>query len=625
MGAETRAFEAEVSKLLNLMVNALYSHKDIFLRELISNASDACDRLRYAGLTQPELLVDDPNLKVTIAVDAKKRTISVTDNGIGMNRDDLVENLGTIARSGTAAFVDQMTGDQAKDATLIGQFGVGFYSSFMVADDVTVTTAKAGADTAWQWRSAGTGEYTIDEVPRERRGTEVVLHLRKGESEFLETARLRQIVKTYSDHIALPILLAEDGKEDTINTASALWTRPKNEISEEQYKEFYHHVAHAFDDPWLTVHMKAEGRLEYASLLFVPSTRPFDLFQPERKHRVKLYVRRVFITDDCKDLMPSWLRFVTGIVDSEDLPLNISREMLQHNPIVAKIRAALVKRVLNELKKKADKEPEAFATFWDNFGAVIKEGLYEEDGAREQLLALLRCQSTHGDDLVTLDDYVGRMRPGQDAIYYVAGDAEQQLRNSPQIEGLVARGVEVLLLTDPVDEFWLSRVDSFADKPFKSVTRGDIDLDKIDAPCGPAETKDDGESPAQADVGLLIARLKTALGEAVKDVRVSRRLTDSAVCLVADETGLDMHLERMLRQHDQMHGVSQRILEVNPKNGLIRALVARAKDHPADSLIDDAAWLLLDQARIIEGDTIPDPAAFSKRMTTMMEKGIAVG
>ena len=618
---ETKRFEAEVGQLLNLMANALYSHKEVFLRELISNSSDACDRLRYAAITQPELTEGDADLKVTIATDKKKRTVTLADNGIGMNRDDLIENLGTIARSGTANFVKQMTGDAAKDVALIGQFGVGFYASFMVADRITVTTAKAGEDTAWQWVSEGTGEYTVGEVSREFRGTRVELHLRKGENEFLEETRLRRIITTYSDHIALPIVIEGKDGGETVNTASALWRRPKKDIEAAQYTEFYHHVAHAFDDPWLTLHNKAEGRLEYTNLLFVPSSKPFDLFDPERKHRVKLYVKRVFITDDCEDLMPSWLRFVRGVVDSEDLPLNISREMLQHNPVVTRIRKALVKRVLNELAKKAAKAPEDYDTFWDNFGAVLKEGLYESDEYREQILDLIKAPSTASDGLVGLAQYVERMKPGQDDIYYIIGEELEGLRHSPQIEGLAARGVEVLLFTDPIDEFWTGRATDYKGKPFKSATRGDIDLSKIEGDDKDGDEKDEKDEAAP-EIDALIAAFKVALGDAVKDVRVSARLTDSPVCLVADEGGLDIHMERLLKQHNQLDALSLKVLELNPSNGLVKGLAALAKEKASDPVLDDAAKLLLDQARIIEGEAVPDPAAFSRRMTAVMQKGL---
>src|SRR5437899_1288477 len=492
MPAEKRSFQAEVSRLLDIVAHSLYSEKEIFLRELISNASDACDRLRYAALTEPVLAEGDANYRVVVTPVKSSRTLTVADNGIGMNHDELIENLGTIARSGTAAFVNQLTGDAKQDMSLIGQFGVGFYSAFMVAERVEVLSRKAGDSEGWGWVSDGQGSFTIEPAANVPRGARITLHMREGDQEFLEPQRLRQIVKTYSDHIALPIVLAEGNKEETINTAWALWTRPRAQLTPEQYKELYHHVGHGFDEPWLTVHARAEGVLEYTYLLFVPSQKPFDLFDPERKPRVKLYVRRVFITDEGTDLLPGYLRFVKGIVDSEDLPLNISREMLQSNPMVARMRQQLTRRVLAELGKKASEAPEEYAKFWDAFGAVLKEGLYEDREQRETLLPLARFCSTTRDELVSLDDYVAAMKPGQEAIYTIIGDTLDLLKKSPQLEGFRARGVEVLLLTDPIDEFWVSAIGAYKEKPFKSATRGGLDLDKI-APAD--ETKEEAAKP----------------------------------------------------------------------------------------------------------------------------------
>ena len=628
MGTEKFTFEAEVGKLLDIVAHSLYSHKEIFLRELISNASDACDRLRYAALTDPGLIEGEGDFRITLSVDRKARTVTLADNGIGMSRADLVENLGTIARSGTQAFVERLSGDANNDMALIGQFGVGFYSTFMVAGKVEVLTRKAGETEAWLWASDGKGEYTVSEGVRETRGTTVTVHLAKGEDEFLGEERLGGIVKTYSDHIPIPIVLEDADKEQTLNQASALWTRPKKEITSQQYTEFYHHVGHTFDDPWLTLHNSVEGILSYTNLLFIPSTQPFDLFLPERKQQVKLYVKRVFITDDCEGLLPGYLRFLRGIVDSEDLPLNISREMLQRDPKLARIRSGLVKRILAELKKKADKKPDDYATFWDNFGAVLKEGLYEDRENRDRILAVSRFHTTAGDGLVGLDTYVDRMLDGQEAIYTISGEDGQSLRQSPQLEGFAARGVEVLLLTDPVDEFWVPALGSYRDKPFKSATRGGADLGKItareDADKAAKKAKKK-KAPAAADVDRLTAAFKVALGDAVKDVRASERLTDSPVCLVADEADLDMHLERLLKQHRQMDAaaVTPRILEVNPRHALIRRLADLARDGDgADGVLADAALLLLDQARIVEGEPIPDPAAFSRRLASMMEKGL---
>ncbi|WP_434616902.1 molecular chaperone HtpG [Azospirillum sp. B2RO_4] len=626
MTEERLSFQAEVSRLLDIVAHSLYSEKEVFLRELVSNASDACDRLRYAALTQPELSADDPNLKVRLLVDKDARTLTVADNGIGMNREDLVENLGTIARSGTAAFMKSLEGaekgDGKKDVNLIGQFGVGFYSAFMAADKVTVLTRKAGENQGWRWESDGKGEFTIAETDGLPRGTKIVLHLRDGDDEYLDEARLGGIVRKYSDHIAIPILFGEGDEAKALNSASALWTRSKSEITADQYKEFYHHVGHAFDDPWLTLHWRAEGALEYTNLLYVPSTKPFDLFDPKRAHRVKLYVKRVFITDAAEGLIPPYLRFLRGVVDSEDLPLNISREMLQHNPMLAKIKAGITRRVLSELSKKAkDTENAAeYDTFWENFGAVLKEGLYEDYEHRDDLLKLLRFRTTAGDELVSLEQYVARMKEGQDAIFTISGDDIDTLLRSPQLEGFKAKGVEVLLLTDPVDEFWMPSVGVYDGKPFKSVTRGGADLGKIKG----EEAEKPEEKAPEGELTDLLALLKLTLSDAVKDVRKSERLTDSAVCLVADDNDMDMHLERLLKQHKQLNGeVGKRILEINPSHALIKRLAERAKGTGATDALEDAAWLLLDQARIVEGEPLPDPAAFARRLASAMEKGLA--
>jgi molecular chaperone HtpG len=619
MTQETRSFQAEVSRLLDIVAHSLYSQKEIFLRELVSNASDACDRLRYAALTEPALAEGDTSYRVVLTPDKSARTLTVADNGIGMNRTELIENLGTIARSGTAAFVNQLSGDARKDMSLIGQFGVGFYSAFMVAEKVEVQSRKAGETEGWRWVSDGKGEFTIEPLPEAARGATIVVHLRDGEEEYLEPVRLRRIVNTYSDHIGLPIVLKDDGKEETINTASALWTRQKSEITEEQYKEFYHHVGHSFDDPWLTLHAKAEGVLEYTSLLFVPSARPFDLFDPERKSRVKLYVRRVFITDEGTNLLPAYLRFLRGVVDSEDLPLNISREMLQSNPMVARIRPQLTKRVLTELNRKANESAEEYSKFWNNFGAVLKEGLYEDHEHREELLSLARFRSTMRDGLVSLEEYVAAMKLGQEAIYTITGDSLEVVKQSPQLEGFRARGVEVLLMTDPIDEFSVPSVGSYKDKPFKSATRGGADLDKI----APPEDHKDEQTEPPAKLASLIAIFKLALGDAVKDVRSSDRLTDSAVCLVADEGDMDMHFERLLKQHRQLDTVSKRILELNPRHKLIERLAATVGEAVASDQLSEFAWLLLDQARIIEGEQLPDAAAFARRLSTALERGLS--
>jgi molecular chaperone HtpG len=618
--AETLNFQAEMSRLLDIVAHSLYSDKEVFLRELISNASDACDRLRHDALTRPELAAGDSDYKIAITVDEAAKTISVADNGVGMNREDLVENLGTIARSGTSAFLENLTGDARKDTSLIGQFGVGFYSSFMVADNVEMVTRRAGEDEAWRWSSDGKGSFTIEPAGREGRGATVTVHLRDDDGGYLNKDRLSGIVKRYSDHIPFPITLAEAGGEpEQANTGAALWTRPKADVTEDQYKEFYHHVAHMADEPWSVLHFHAEGVIDYRALLFVPSTQPFDLFQQDRESRVKLYVKRVFITDHETGLVPPWLRFLRGIVDSEDLPLNVSREMLQDNPVTAKIRGGIVKRVLDDLEKKAKEDGESFDGFWKNFGAVLKEGIYEGAGERDRLVKLCRFRSTAGDGLVSLDDYVGRMKEGQDEIFYISGEDADALAKSPQLEGFRAKGIEVLLMTDPVDDFWVPMVGAYEEKAFKSVTRGGADLSKIKG-----EEKDEPQEKAdESDLDPLVAAVKLALGERVKDVRASDRLTDSAVCLVAGEHDMDIHMERILRAHKQLNEASARILEINPKHALIKGLADKARADASAPVLEDAAWLLLDQARILEGEPVTDPVEFARRMSKVMAAGLA--
>ena len=622
---ESFSFQAETSKLLDLMIHSLYREKDIFLRELISNASDACDKLRYEALTKPDLQADDPELKVMIELNKDKRTLMVTDNGIGMNKAELIENLGTIARSGTEAFVKSLAEGKPADLSLIGQFGVGFYSVFMVAEKVEVITRRAGEAEGWRWESAGKGSFTIVPEPDARRGASMILHLRKDADEFLEAERIRHIVRTYSDHIALPIkLLGESRATETLNSASALWTRPKAEITEEKAREFYHHVAHMPGDPWMTIHLRAEGRMEYAALLFVPDRRPFDLFEPDRRSRAKLYVKRVFITDDCEGLLPRYLRFLRGVVDTSDLPLNISRETLQHNPLLAKIRTGLVKRVLGDVEKKAGDATSDYIAFWKNFGAVMKEGLYEDPENRATLIKLARFQTLNGgaSDWVSLDDYVARLQEGQDAIYYITGDNADALRKSPQVEGFRARGVDVLLMTDAVDHFWLPSIGDHGGKQFRSVSQGSADLDAIKLKEPDTKT----ESPvAESELDKLIALIKLSLGDSVKDVRRSARLTDSAVCLVADSGDLDMHLERLLRTHQREVATQKRILEINPRHRLIRALAALVSKAGGSDLLEDAAHLLLDQARIVEGEPPADSIAFASRLSAVLSRAFEAG
>ena len=626
MPEETLQFQAEVSKLLKIVANSLYSQKEIFLRELISNASDACDRLRYAALTNPDLIAGDSEFRVTLAVDPKAKTLTVSDNGIGMTRDELIGDLGTIARSGSAQAVEQLTGDET-DLSLIGQFGVGFYSAFIVSDKVEVISRRADAREAWRWTSSGEGEFAIAEAERGARGTSVVVHLKASEKEFLDSERLSTIVKTYSDHIGLPVVLesATEGEDPTtLNEASALWTRPAKNITKDQYKEFYHHTAHAYDDPWATIHARAEGRIEYAMLLYVPGARPLDLFQPERKPHVRLYVRRVFITDDCEALLPSYLRFVRGVVDTEDLPLNVSRELLQDSPILAKIGSAVVKRVLRELEKRADKKPGEYAEFWANFGAVLKEGIYEDAARREQLLKLARFQSTAGPDLISLADYVGRMKDGQETIHYIAGEDTAKLIASPHLEGYLARDIEVLLLPDAIDEFWVPTVGEFEGKKFVSVTQGEAEFEPLGDPGKKDPDKPEEQASSEGEFSTLIALLKQGLGDQVKDVRTTDRLRESPVCLVAGASDLDRHLARMLKQHGQLEQPpASGILEINPRHPLIKILAAAAGKPGASDSMADAAQLLLDQARIIDGELPADPAAFSRRMADVMAAALS--
>ena len=614
-------------KILKIVANSLYSDRQIFLRELISNASDACDRLRYLAITEPSLTGDDTDFQVELSINKKAKTITVADNGVGMNRESLIDDLGTIARSGSSAFLDALNSDKEEDVALIGQFGVGFYSCFMIAEMVEVTSRRAGEKQAWKWTSNGEGEFTIEEAEREGRGTSIVMRLKKDASEFLEPSRLRHIVSTYSDHISLPIMMEIEGKKETLNQASALWTRQKKDIKSEQYTEFYRHISHAFDEPAMNIHWRAEGRLQYTGLLFIPSSRPMDIFAPERKHGVKLYVKRVFITDECEDLCPAWLRFVKGLIDSEDLPLNVSREMLQNNPALKRIKSALIKRVLGELKKLSDKKPEEYSKFWENFGAVLKEGIYEDADNRDAVLKLARFHSTHDDNLTSLDEYLGRMKEGQEAIYYISGEDVSALAKSPQLEGFRSRGIEVLLMTDPVDEFWLPAIGDYEEKPIRSATRSGTDLDGIGtdkeegAENGKTKTEKEGDAPG---LDALIAMVKLELGDNVKDVRLSNRLTESPVCLSADEGDIDIRLEQLLRQHNQLNEQVSRVLEINGKHPLITALAGLAGVDGGGTKVSDAAWLLLDQARILEGEPLPDPTAFIRRMADIMAKGVTI-
>ena len=619
---ESHEFQAEVAKLLKMMVHSVYSEREVFLRELISNAADACDKLRYEAIAKPELTGKDSELGIAIAIDKEKKTIAIGDNGIGMNHDELIENLGTIARSGTQAFMEQASAakDSSGEVNLIGQFGIGFYAAFMVADTVEVISHKAGEDKCWKWSSNGEGSYTIEEAVGEdarSRGTEIYLSLREDALEFLEETRIEQIVTTYSDHITYPIAL--DGPEPRqLNAGNAIWSRAKSDISEEQHKEFFGAISGVYSDPALTLHYKAEGLNEYTVLLYVPSERPYDLFDPERRGRQKLYVRRVYITDEA-ELLPAYLRFVRGVIDSEDMPLNISREMLQNNPLVGKIRKAVTGKVLGELKKCAENDAEKYAKLWESFGPVIKEGLYEDMERRDDLFELARFRTTNSSDgeTVSLKDYVGGMKENQTGIYYVTGENAEKVAQSPQLEGYKARGLDVLLLSDPVDSFWVRTALGYDGKPFKSITQGADDLDSIEP-----DKKDDEAEKDQAgddEISALLVAMKEALGDKVDEVRKSVRLTDSPVCIVAGSEALDRNLEKILAmQNAEGMSVSAPVLEINPSNPLIKGLAAQAKKDKAS--VSDAAFLLLDQAYILEGERPADPAAFAKRMSDVLTK-----
>jgi molecular chaperone HtpG len=623
---ENRPFEADVAKLLHLMVHSVYSDRSVFLRELIANAADACERLRYEAIANPALLGDDAAPRITLAIDADKRQLTVEDNGIGMAREEMIEALGTIARSGTKAFLDRVEAAQsAEGATLIGQFGVGFYSAFTVAERVDVISRRAGSAEAWQWSSDGKGTYSVSAIDPQagdegvaapRRGTRVVLHLMEDAKSFTERFTIERLVKQHSGHVPVPITIIEKpGAEAAeISDGAALWAKPKSAITPADYTDFYRSIAGQFDDPALTVHFHAEGRHDYTSLFFVPGSRPFDLFDPDRKGRIKLYVKRVFITDDA-DVLPRYLRFVRGLVDSADLPLNISREKLQESPLLAAIRKGAANRVLGELEKLADKEPETYAKIWDNFGAVLKEGLYEDFERRDALLALARFKTTaSAGGWRGLKDYIGALKTNQTAIYYLAGDDIARLEASPHLEGFRARGVEVLLLPDPVDNFWVMSGASFDGKPFKSVTQGAADLALI----APADEKEAPAAEIEPATKIFLAFMKNTLGDAVAEVRASERLTDSAVCLVAAETGPDRALEKLLAGAGRLTSASKPILEVNPRHELIAALATLGDE--ARALKEDATHLLFDEARVLEGDRVAEPKLFAERLARVLGK-----
>jgi len=615
---ETFGFQAEAKQLLNLMVHSVYSNKEIFLRELVSNASDACDKLRFEALSDSALFEDEQELTIRVGYDAQTRTVTVTDNGIGMSRQEVVEHIGTIARSGTQEFLQKLTGDQTRDAQLIGQFGVGFYSAFVVAERVTLVTRRTGltAEHGVRWESAGEGEYTLETVRKDARGTEVLLHLREGEDELLSGGRLRELLRKYSDHIAIPILMQKEGadaatEDEKVNRASALWARPKSEISEEQYQEFYKHVAHDFEPALGYTHAKVEGRQEYTMLLFVPQRAPFDLWDHAQRHGIKLYVRRVFIMDDAEQLMPAYLRFVRGVVDSHDLPLNLSRELLQHSRDVAAIRVASVKRVLGLLEEFAENDTTKYASFWREFGRVFKEGVGEDLPNRQRVAKLLRFASTHvdtDDQSVGLTDYVSRMKDDQDKIYYMTAESFAAARSSPHLEIFRKTGIEVLLLHDRVDEWVVSHLTEFDGRSLQSVSQGDLDLGTLSEVTDPEK-----QEHSETEYTPLLERMQQALGPRTERVRLTFRLTDSPTCLVSDH-GPSMNLERILKEAGQAVPTVKPVMEINPEH----PIVARLKDETDDKRFADWTLILFDQALLAEGGKLDDPAGFVKRLNELM-------
>lgn len=614
-------FDTEVGKILQLMIHSLYANKDIFLRELISNSSDACDKLRYLSITNPELTKDNSQFKIRITADEAKRTLTITDNGIGMNREDLIENIGTIARSGTQNFASKLTGDNSKDLQLIGQFGVGFYSAFMVADKIEVMSCKAGEKNAWLWQSKGDGEYIIEKLSQcdLTRGTSVILHLKPEEDIFLDKFRIRHVIKTYSDHIAFPIeFTPSEGETEVLNNASAIWMRPKNEITPEQHNEFYKQVSHLPDSPWDIIHNKNEGMVEFTNLLYIPASKPFDLFNPDRRSKLKLYIKRVFIGSEGIDLAPSYLRFLHGVIDSEDLPLNINRETLQHSHSLEKIRKALTKKVISELNSKMNKDRENYLSFWNNFGAVLKEGLCEALVAdeREKLLEVCLFKSALHNKLISLAEYIDNMKDGQNTIFYLSADDPEKAQNSPQLEGFIKRDIDVLLFTDTVDDFWVSVIHNFKDKELKSVTRSGIELDSI-LKANNSEEENSKEPEVLSDNDQkLIDYFKKVLGGLVMDVKISKKLVDSPVCLTVAEGAMDIRMERYLKDQKQLHTSFAKILEINSNHSIISKITQEI--HKGDNLADELILALFDQSCIMEGEPIKDMHAFAKRMNNLL-------
>ena len=624
MSAEKHNFEAETGKVLNIVINSLYSNKDIFLRELISNASDACDKRRYKSLTDKSF-ASTIDLNININVNPKAKTLKISDNGIGMSKDELISSLGTIAKSGTKAFLEGITKQKNKEdnLSLIGQFGVGFYSAFMVADKVEVISKGIGTKKSHHWTSDGQSSFTISESDNDVDGTEITLHIKKNEKDYLDTFRIENIVKKYSDHIPYPAKLIEDGKENevkSLNSASALWMRNKKDIKSEQYEEFYNHLG-GIGKPWKTIHNTTEGIVSFTNLLFIPEMKPFDLFNPDRKTSVKLYTNRVFITDECEDLLPSYLRFIKGVVDSEDIDLNVSREMMQSNAALNKISKALVNKILSELKKDFEKNRDDYEKFFNEFGAAFKEGIYEDFERKKSLIDISLFKSSNGEKLTSLNEYISRMKKDQNDIYYISGESIEQILTSPQIEGFKSRGLEVIYMTDPIDEFWLPSISEYEGKPFKSITKGAIDLSKFDIQ---KDKNSKSKKPAtKKDIDNLISEMKNHLGDKVKDIKSSQMLTDSPVCLTADEAAMDIHLEKLMRQHKRLDKESTKILEINPSHDLIKSLGKIVQNSKDKSVVSDVSHLLLDQARIVEGEMPLDTKGFTEKLSSIITRSLA--
>ena len=625
-----KKFEADTGKILDIVINSLYSEREIFVRELISNASDAIDKKKYLALTNKSINDTSDPFEIKIEVNSKENTIKISDNGIGMDEEDLINSLGTIARSGTKAFLEQFNkskDDKKEDVNLIGQFGVGFYASFMVADKVEVLSKKAGTDKGWKWVSDGKSGYNIEKGEKTNSGTELILHLKKDAKEFLEGTRIQFVVRKYSDHISYPVKMLEvskkDAKEEIINEASALWTRAPKDIKEKQYEDFFSHIGAGFGKPLLTMHNNTEGTVSYTNLLCIPSSKPFDLFNPDRKSSLKLYINRVFITDKCDNLIPAYLRFVKGIVDTQDIDLNVSREMLQNNPAVAKISKSLVGKILRELKKIADKDKAKYIQFWNEFGQVLKEGLYEDLERKDTLLELARFSNNENDDLISLEEYVNAMDKNQKDIYYIAADTKSQALSSPHLEGFKSKGIKVLVMADPIDQFWLSMAGQFKEKNFISITQGEIDLDNIKSDKKDEKNKDTKTDDVDKKFTNLIAHLKASLGQNVKDIRLTSKLTDSPACLVADKGDMDVAMENLMKQRDPNYQGAPRILEINPDHALVEKMNKLISDKKHNNLVDDAGTLLFEQARMMEGKLPSDPTKFAKIMNNFLVKGVS--